>query len=71
MRIILCSFCFGLGSILGWMLSNWSIQAVVFSFFTFIGFIFLGVLVYAAAVDDPEAGRSYPKPETWAKKFQN
>jgi len=71
MRIILCSFCFGLGSILGWMLSNWSIQAVVFSFFAFIGFIFLGVLVYAAVADEPEPGRSYPANWGFDKNFED
>mgnify|MGYP007068774405 FL=1 len=71
---ILACFCLGTGSILGWMVANFSWTHILMGFFSFIGLIVLAVLTYAVvfeeSTDQEEEVHSYPTPQGWDKSYE-
>ena len=73
-RLILFSFIFGVGVVIGHASANFSFTSVIIMLFATIGLMVLAVLTYAAVTDDSaeqEETHSYPSPEGFDKKFEN
>ncbi len=71
---LLGGFCLGVGVIIGWIAAKFTWTDILVGFFSFIGFVVLAVLVFAAIFDDTtehEELFSYPKPQTWDKSYEH
>lgn len=71
---LLGGFCLGVGIIIGWIAAKFTWTAILIGFFSFIGFVVLAVLVFAAIFDDTteqEEELTYPQPQGWDKSYDN